>query len=418
MAFGQQTGKLHVVLASALEKLVTFSPGVARELGRVLRLFRLTIKGVRKSNPDRRILLGKKSPIVVGYWNSARGQLAEKVVNSRDLSAHEFSDIVLSPNRRGGFIVRKEEVLTPETEFKFPARLSYPGYEVGNICRQQGDSVWWRKPSDRDVLNLETGIFCGSLAPHNWFHWLIDTLPTVRLASLLPEKFSDYPLILPDEALQRPNWLQSLDFVAPGRRIEWVQGHRFYRFQKLVILDGITGAHPRPMGRPEAGRIWFHQEGLESYADYVRQAFGTRLNRTESPRGPEKIFLGRKQGTSRRYNQEEAFSVASHYGYEYVEMEEVSFTDSLKLFLNAKSIVGPHGAGWANLLFTVDEPKGLLWTWNDSRGDNWYENVILASNSRIKIWQLPGSAHPDPRIADYTLDTNELDMRLRAIETR
>jgi len=67
---------------------------------------------------------------------------------------------------------------------------------------------------------------------------------------------------------------------------------------------------------------------------------------------PEKIFISRKDATSRRMlNEDEVFALFEPYGFEQVSMTHMSFIEQVALFHHAKVIVGAHGSSLTNLLF-------------------------------------------------------------------
>jgi capsular polysaccharide biosynthesis protein len=88
-----------------------------------------------------------------------------------------------------------------------------------------------------------------------------------------------------------------------------------------------------------------------------------------------RVYLGRKTTPNRPYNQDELIAESKRFGYEPVFLEDLSFRDSVKVMMEAESVIGPHGAGWANALFCHPGTSGVMWTWRDSMRDNWFANV-------------------------------------------
>jgi capsular polysaccharide biosynthesis protein len=80
------------------------------------------------------------------------------------------------------------------------------------------------------------------------------------------------------------------------------------------------------------------------------------------------------------------------FGYEPVFLEELNFADSVKVMMEAESVIGPHGAGWANALFCHPGTTGIMWTWRDSLSDNWFSNI--ASVSEMKFTTLVTNDSP------------------------
>jgi capsular polysaccharide biosynthesis protein len=96
---------------------------------------------------------------------------------------------------------------------------------------------------------------------------------------------------------------------------------------------------------------------------------GARIRQTR------RLFLARAEGSYRNYNQDEALAVAADFGFEPVYLEELSFRESVEVMLEASAVIGPHGAGWANALYCQPGTTGIMWTWDESRHDNWFANI-------------------------------------------
>jgi capsular polysaccharide biosynthesis protein len=207
------------------------------------------------------------------------------------------------------------------------------------------------------------------MAPHNWFHWVIDTLPTLYQARFLPGDFAGHPLLVPAAAKDRANWLSPLKIVAAGRDIVFVQNDHWLHIDDLVRIEGVTRPNPRPLCSSPRARVGVMAAPLLDYRNFVLAELGLDSVRVAPGR---RLFIGRKPSASRSYNQEEVFAVAEGYGFESVFLEDLTFEDSIRAFREAEVIAGPHGAGWANMLFCNSETRAMLWTWAGEEQDNWY----------------------------------------------
>jgi FkbM family methyltransferase len=105
-----------------------------------------------------------------------------------------------------------------------------------------------------------------------------------------------------------------------------------------------------------------------------------------------KIYVARQRAKVRKLaNEPELVSMLKDLGFEAVFLEDLSFADQVRLFSEAKVIMGPHGAGLANMVFanpgaTVVElaPDGKL------RRRPYFEN--LAAGASHHYHRLVGSA--------------------------
>jgi capsular polysaccharide biosynthesis protein len=68
--------------------------------------------------------------------------------------------------------------------------------------------------------------------------------------------------------------------------------------------------------------------------------------------GPGRLYVSRARAASRRVaNEDEVWSVLRGFGFSRVELEDLAFERQAALFASAEWVVGPHGAGLANLVF-------------------------------------------------------------------
>lgn len=321
-----------------------------------------------------------------------------------------FADVALSPNRRGGYLINQNQLVVPSNGLGGIPQMHYPNTGVAGIKAQSRDKVLLLPPPTEH--HIEAGVFVGSMAPHNWFHWIIDTLPSILLARDLPEQYADYPLLLPSSGLEKDTWVAALEIVSGGRPIIPINPERLTLVKDLVRIDGVTRPNPRPLENSERARIAILQAPMLEYRDFVLDALG--LGNVQ-PRADTKIFIARRPNALRPYNQDEVIEATAKFGFEPVLLETLSFSESVRLFREASSIIGPHGAGWANLIFAHSQVKSVLWTWEGEEQDNWYENVAsVASADFIKI-SVTSNHKPteDPRAAGYHLPTETLQPYLR-----
>ena len=356
----------------------------------------------------------KRFPVARAWW--ADGRLSN-LSDERSDSTHfyRFSQVALSANRRGGFLRSGGQLIVPGNGLPGPSRVYFASSHVGGIVEQAQQYVLAIRAET--LSRLDRGIFAGSMAPHNWFHWIIDNLSTLYQARFLPDEFDEYPLLVPVAAKKRANWLAALKIVSAGRKIVFVEDDRWFQVDDLVRIEGVTRPNPRPLLSRERARVGVMTAPLLDYRNFVL----TQLDLSVVPIVPgRRLFIGRKLSGVRSYNQEEVFTVAEGYGFERVFLEDLTFEDSIRVFREAELIVGPHGAGWANMLFCHPVTKAMLWTWEGEEEDNWYENIAYVAEVnylQLRV-SLAGSQELDKRVADYYLDPSVFEQGLRAMLAR
>lgn len=348
-------------------------------------------------------------PIVRASWHDfyLRNNSAEK---AEGIGFREFSNASVSLSRRGGYILQNQTLVVPEVGISGIPRLFFPNTLVGGILGQKSDLVVVR--SHRPQVFLDGAIFFGSMAPHNWFHWLIDCLSTAYFSRYLPGEFSRFPLLVPSVAMQKASWRDAFRFAIGNHPYILVDEDDRVFAQKVVSLERVTRANPRILGKSTQNRISVLSAPLLEFRDHI-------LTQIQSHEGVNNagpmIFLCRRSGSVRDYNQEQLVDIASKFGFQPVYLEELSFEASVVLFRDAQAVVGPHGAGWANLLFARPKTQVLFWTWTFGVPDNWYQNIAYLA--QVDYRQLPENAlrfNPgDPRVSDYFVDPLMFESALR-----
>jgi len=88
------------------------------------------------------------------------------------------------------------------------------------------------------------------------------------------------------------------------------------------------------------------------FLDYVRQAVFRHVPVGTSS-SPRRIYVSRSMASRRRViNEAEVVECLSAYGIGVVNSEILSLEEQVRLFRQAELIVGPHGAGLTNMLFS------------------------------------------------------------------
>jgi hypothetical protein len=89
-------------------------------------------------------------------------------------------------------------------------------------------------------------------------------------------------------------------------------------------------------------------------ANWLRNKFAQELNLKEYEK-QDKIIISRADvGMRRISNFEEIEEFALSYGFKTYELAELDFSEQFKLFYSANQIMGIHGAGLTNMIFSKD----------------------------------------------------------------
>lgn len=162
----------------------------------------------------------------------------------------------------------------------------------------------------------------------NYYHWMLEALP--RLAVLEASGVEVDGLIVPDPLLAFHRESLELAGVDLARTIPFTGEH--------LDVDELVWVAPRaPVQRPTP----------ESIA-WLRERLGV-----PETRATRRLYLTRRGGRGLA-NEREVLAALEPLGFEAVDPGALSLRAQIALFASASKLVGPHGAAFANGLFSRD----------------------------------------------------------------
>lgn len=212
-----------------------------------------------------------------------------------------------------GWVLSKEGNLLPEhswygrhiSEMKMPSRLPNEIYISGNVLSLLSD---W--------------------ADKNYGHFLLDSLTRYHLFKKAGLSINDVDCVLcPGSDNQgRKNLIQKLGI--PLDKCMWVCEDTLITAETLFVTSfpGIRRNY----------QSW--------QAHYLKNAFGV-VNESSN----RKLYVTRNNCTRKVANEEDVISLVQSYGYEIYNPTE--HNDTISDFGSANMVIGPHGAGLADIVF-------------------------------------------------------------------
>jgi len=166
----------------------------------------------------------------------------------------------------------------------------------------------------------------------NYYHWLVECIPKLRGLEKYSERTGNEPvLIIPPDL---PSWageLLSIMGVDQSQCVEFTE--KGYRTDQLVVPS-----YPEPTANE---CDWLRRNAVQS----VDSESDTR----------DRVYISRQNATRRQLtNEEELMDALRPLGFDSYVLEEMSVEAQIKLFSQAEIVVGPHGAGFANTIFSND----------------------------------------------------------------
>jgi hypothetical protein len=228
----------------------------------------------------------------------------------------------------------------------------------------------------------------------NYHHWLVDTLTRIEGIEYYQEQTGIKPTLIVESSLT-PVQIESLKLLGYGLDdcIRW-------NVSKIKVKRLVVPSFRRNERVSPQACIWLRQRLLSQLSDITSERLSF------SP----KIFISRRQAAFRRViNEDEILRALAPLGFVSYVLEEMSFSNQVRLFSQAEIIVTPHGAGLTNMIFSQNPTTIELFG-----PRNIYNNVdffALSQSLGFKYGFLRCESPPMDRRkedSDMIVDTTEL----------
>ena len=170
-----------------------------------------------------------------------------------------------------------------------------------------------------------------------YYHWFHDALP--RLENALPHLPRDTRFLINEKP-------------------------QAYQLESLAAY-GISAAKLalQPSGiRTRVERLWFatpvgHTSlGSGAVVQRVSDRLKKHILAGQTSSQTRRIYVSRRKAASRRVvNEAELEPLLKERGFDMVVLEDVAWTEQVRLFSAAEAIIGPHGAGLMNMMFAHND---------------------------------------------------------------
>lgn len=163
---------------------------------------------------------------------------------------------------------------------------------------------------------------------HNYFHWMLEILPRAGLCSEV-HSLANQPFLIPSSCA---------GFVRESLEISGLAG------RALFLDDGCYRASQMHIPTRLAYSSW-----VTPFA--IRWLDANLGSHTSSPPS-RRLYISRQDSRYHRVvNEQELVPLLEKEGFEIVTPSRLSLREAIRLFRQAKVVVGSHGAGLANMAF-------------------------------------------------------------------
>lgn len=268
------------------------------------------------------------------------------------------------------------------------------------------DNIVFKQGTPRVLKNLNgtvLSLLAGGGANSNYWHWLFDVLPRLRLCEdYINLNEIDY-FLLPSNQNKFQN--ESLNYLnIPKNKRLSSEKFRHIKANKLLTTD-------HPVVTTGNATTDIHRGIPNWISEWLKNSFiQKKENRKNKKRS--KIFINRKNlknlSSAQRavINEQEIKDYLKKKEFTFVNLEELSFIEQVNLFNDSECIVGLHGAGFANVVFCDTNTKIIEFKSissgtsieNLSKKNNLNYNSILSEAKKIhshntptNVWNQQGS---------------------------
>ena len=317
-----------------------------------------------------KLLYGKISTIIIAKKNK---KIVIKKISFNNLISYRLYSI---PNGRvysnttmdTAFILKKSLINEPSFQYRYHRNLKIvngPAYE--NFVIKNGTPNIMKK-IDGNVFSLLTG----GAGKKNYWHWLFDVLPRISILEKSNLKLKPDYYLLP--SLSRKYQKQTMQEL----KISFSRLLDGEKNKHIICNNLITVDHPINFDNNPSKSIlniptwvikWLRKK-------YIKKKYKI-LN------SQKKIFINRETDSnldSRKIvNNEEVKNILIKLGFKSIILSELNFKDQVKLFKNVNFVIGLHGAGFGNIVFSKPGTK-IIEIGSHNTGD-----AILSLASKCKL---------------------------------
>jgi hypothetical protein len=203
-----------------------------------------------------------------------------------------------------------------------------------------------RSPSYRKEQSLNTKYKTGTYSSifylpeaKNLYHWLIECIP--RLFVLTKHKKDNITIVIHKDICKLN--MEILDSILEGIdniSIEFISKEEKWSFEEYIF----------PSFPANLNSGYLPNEIAYLMRDNIMGSYNSDKNKEKN-----KIYISRKNADCRRVvNREDIYNVLRKNDFKVVRLETMPYSEQVSLLSSSDFIIGPHGAGLSNILYSDD----------------------------------------------------------------
>jgi len=184
----------------------------------------------------------------------------------------------------------------------------------------------------------------------NYAHWLLDVLPRLIILERLFKKYTKINLLVP--GYDKPYQKDSIKYLILDKKVNILSlnNNKFCKFNKIVSCSNFTAGNYSH---------YYDKNLLTKIKNKILDQAKKRLffkNKKFS-----KIYLSRADASKKKHrylkNNLEIENYLIKKGFKVLTLSNYSLLEQSLIFNHAKIVIGLHGAGFANLIFSKKGTK-------------------------------------------------------------
>ena len=289
--------------------------------------------------------------------------------------------------------------------------ISGPSFQLRNNRNESADqNIVLKKGTPRFIKNLKGRVFSlltGGGGNANYWHWLCDVLPRLKIVSeTIDIKSIDYFLFPSlDEKFQH----ETLDQLKiPREKRLSSKNIRHLSAEEIIVSDHPYNLLNDPSQDANNIPNWI--------SNWLKKSF---INQNiYSNKYPKKFYIDRSDAKSNHsklrniINENEVKNLMKENNFEILTMSNFSFSEQVRLFNNAEFIVGLHGGAFVNLAFCKPDTKVLELKANGTGKQIEY----FAKNNSLNydlIASESSSAYARNQLGDISIEIESLNEKIK-----
>ena len=191
-------------------------------------------------------------------------------------------------------------------------------------------------------------LLSGGAAKKNYFHWLFEILPKLKIIEEVERVDKIDFFLLPSTKMDHQ--IKTLELLnVPKKKMLDSKTFKHINCDELYVVDHPFRLNNDTVIDTQNIPVWIFK--------YLRENF---LKHKSSNLFPKKIFIDRSKLLSTHRdikNKEEVYKILKEKDYQFIRPEKFEFKDQIQMFFSAEKIVGLHGAAFANICFCNPRTK-------------------------------------------------------------